>query len=105
MKNFLEKLRQKNEAQKTMIALIASAVITFVIASSWFTWTVTKEEEKIVQSEQKTERITPISNLNSQFSEIKSMVSEFNTQLKESKELLKEVQNSTTTLQIESSTE
>lgn len=105
MKNFLAKLRQKDDAQKSVIAFVSAAVLTFIIATSWFTWTMAKNEKKVAETERKVEQISPISNLNSQFSEIKTVFSEFNTQLKESKQLLEEVKNSTTSLQIESSTE
>jgi ferritin len=105
MKNFLDKLRKKTDAEKTMIAFVSAAVITFVIASTWFTWTLTKEEE-ITNKENNIEEVTPLSNLNSQFGEIKDLVKDFNVQFKESKEILKEINsatNSTTTLEIESS--
>jgi len=119
MKSFLAKIRQKSDAEKTMYAFVSAAILTFVIASTWFTWVVSKEEKEALKKEDHiTEEVTPISNLGSQFSEIKEMIGEFNTQYKESKEILNEIKqvtstttettdyssdNSTTTSEIESS--
>lgn len=115
MKNFLEKIRQKSDAEKSIYAFVFAGVLTFVIASTWFTWTVSKEEEK---SNATKEEITPISNLGSQVSELKEMFGQFGSQVQESKEILNEIkqitstttetkdyssENSTTTSEIESS--
>jgi hypothetical protein len=105
MKNFLEKIRKKSDAEKTMIAFISAAIITFIIATTWFTWTVTNKEE-VTNQENKTDEVTPLSNLNSQFGEIKDLIKDFNNNIKESKEILSEIKNatnSTTTIEIESS--
>jgi hypothetical protein len=122
--NSLDKLRKKDDPQKAVISFIAAAIITFVIVSSWLTWTLVKDEEvKTPVEEKPSEDVTPISNIGSQASEIKEMFSELIGQFKSTQEVLEaipqvEVQentvnsttsatttNSTTTMEIESSVE
>lgn len=124
LNNSLENLRQKNDPQKAVISFIAAAVITFVIVSSWLTWTLVKDEEvKTPVEEKPSEEVTPISNLGSQASELKEMFGDLLSQFKSTKEVLEAVPqiieqentvnsttsasstNSTTTIEIESSTE
>jgi len=123
LNNSLENLRKKDDPQKVVISFIAAAILTFVIASSWFTWSLVNEEEQNIPEEKKTsEQVTPISNLGSQASEIKGMFGELIDQFKSTQEVLEAIPqvveeenlnstttasttNSTTTLEIESSSE
>jgi Tfp pilus assembly protein PilO len=112
-KNFLEKIRQKDDSQKILISFVFAFLITFVIVSTWWTWSSAKEKTVIKQEQgKKTQDVTPISNLGNQFSEIRSMFGDVLTQFNDSKEILQaipeiieEIENSTTTIEIESSVE
>lgn len=110
MKKFLNKLRQKNDAEKSLIALVTAVIITFIITTSWLTWTATREKEVVAKESNKTTQVSPFANISGQLGEMKDVIKEFGTQLEESKEILKEIkkistENSTTTSEIESSTE
>src|SRR5690606_37614536 len=89
--DFLEKLRQKNEAQKAVISFVSAIVITFIITVTWFTWTLTKEKKQEVVAENKKSDVTPMANLSSQMAEIKSMFGEAMEQFKYSKEIIKNI--------------
>lgn len=105
MRNFLEKLRQKDDAQKTVIAIVGALVITFVIVTTWLTWNFAQEEKEEKVAKKKTD-VTPISSLSSQVAEIGNIVGEFKEQLEISKEMMQELKNSATTsesVEIESS--
>ena len=123
MKNFLEKLRQKDDAQKVALSFFTALILTFVIGSSWLTWSLSKDEKEVEKKDDTSEEVTPLSNLGSQAGELKSMFGDFIGQFNESKEILKAIPevideqmqatttsettttNSTTTLEIESSSE
>ncbi len=95
MWNFLEKIRQKPDPQKKLIALISASVITLIIILIWLptVFNEKEKEEKIVEEvKDPVSEVTPISNLSDQVGEIKGIWNEITSQFK----------NSTTTLEIES---
>lgn len=107
MWNFLEKIRQKPEPQKKLIALISAFVITVIIILIWLPTVFSEKKIETVKQEVVKERdpiseVTPIANLGSQLAEIKSMWGEVTSQFKK-KEVNIQNNNSTTTLEIESS--
>jgi Tfp pilus assembly protein PilO len=89
----LNKLREKTDAQKVVISFVSAIVITFVIVVTWFTLSFSskEEEEKGVEVKEQTEEVTPISNIGSQISEIKSMFGELFSEIKSSEEEIKEI--------------
>jgi uncharacterized alpha/beta hydrolase family protein len=113
--NSLDKLRKKDDPQKVVISFIAAAIITFVIVSSWLTWNLVNDDKETSQTQdtkKASQEVTPISNIGSQASEIKGMFGELVEQFKSTQEVLEaipeiveEQQNSTTTMEIESSSE
>lgn len=121
MWNFLDKLRQKNDAQKLVVAVGLSALITFVITATWIAAinVSDKSEEDQVEAKSKDE-VTPISNIGDQVGELKGMFSEIFSEFKSTKEVFEELPammeeyenvdtenatNSTTTIEIESNVE
>ncbi len=120
MENFLEKLRKKDDAQKIAISFVVAIVVTFVITATWLTWSFAKEDKKEVKEAEVSTEVTPISNLGSQASEIKSMFGQVMEQFQSSKDMIQAIPdaieeqenasttttvNSTTTVQIESDVE
>lgn len=119
MWNFLDKLRQKNDAQKLMVAIGASALFTFVIVATWIAAITVSDKSEEDQVEAKSE-VTPISNISNQVGELKGMFSELVSEFKSTKEVFEELPammeeyedmdtenstNSTTTIEIESNVE
>lgn len=130
MKNFLENIRSKDDSQKVMIAFVSAIVITLVIVITWITIINLSEKKEVAKetTPKKSEEVTPLSNIGSQVSEIKSMFGNMMAQFNDSKDIIQaipeiieeaEVQqendfenststsavNSTTTTEIESSDE
>ena len=105
MWNFLEKLRQKNDAQKLVIAVGASALITFVIAATWIAAiTVSnKSAEEKVEIKPK-EEVTPISNISEQAGELKTMFSDLFKEFRSSKEVFENLPESSEQMETTAST-
>lgn len=130
MWNFLDKLREKSDAQKLVISFFFALLITFVIVVTWLTVVFSTEDKKEVKQEveiKRADEVTPLSNLGEQVGELKSIFGELMSQFKSAEEAIYElpevteeyvsttttasttteidILNSTTTLEIESSVE
>ena len=84
MWKLLEKLRQKPEPQKVMIAFVASLAITIIIVAIWLPTVLNKKEEikKPKEEINLAKEVTPLANIGSQISEIKNIWNEGVGQLK-----------------------
>jgi hypothetical protein len=127
MWNFLDKLREKNDAQKLVITMVVSVLLTFVITATWIaSISVSNKTEEDKSTADIREEVTPISNFTQQVGEIKSMFGQIVSEYRTSKAVLEELPaiieeseniensteivvenatNSTTTIEIESSVE
>ena len=98
MWNFLNKLRQKPDPQKQLIAFVSSVVITLIIAGTWLAFVLADDEEEIVykgvEKRDPIADVTPLANIGSQFSEIKSIWGDVTSQFK--KQEIKTLDSTTT---------
>ncbi|MFA7193381.1 MAG: hypothetical protein WC087_00485 [Candidatus Paceibacterota bacterium] len=104
MWDFLDKLREKSDAQKLVICFVFALVLTFVIVVTWLTVVFSTSDEKEVKQETEIKRadeVTPLSNIGEQVGEIRTIFGELMSQF-DSEEgdiyELPEVEGGTTTI-------
>lgn len=94
MWDFLDKLREKSDAQKLVLSFVFALIITFVIVATWMTAVFsTKEKEEVKQEVEikRADAVTPLSNIGEQVGEIKSIFGELMSQFGSEKEVIYEL--------------